>query len=61
MRLLESRRAYLMPIPTIVPKFPSKQTRARKVKALLRLPSSRVPSLPIDLVLRTRKKEARLR
>jgi hypothetical protein len=50
-----------MPILTLVPKSPSKITRARRVKVLLKIPGSRLQPILIDLVLRTRKKEARLR
>lgn len=60
-RLLESKRAYLMPTLIIPPKYPVSQKRARRVKVLLKVPSSKAPSLPTDLVLRTRKNEAKLR
>jgi hypothetical protein len=58
-RPLASRKASQTPTPTTARKSPSRMTRARRVRVLLRLPSSRAPSQPTVPELRTRRSEAR--
>lgn len=59
-RPLASRRDSPIPTHTTARKSPSRTTRARRVRALLRPQSSRAPSQPIDPVRRTRRSAARL-
>jgi hypothetical protein len=56
-----SKRASPTPTPTTARKSPSRMTRAKRAKVLLRLPSSRAPSRQTVLERRTRKSAARPR
>jgi hypothetical protein len=59
-KCLASKKASPTRIRITARKSRSRMTRARRVKVLLRLPSSRAPSPPIVLERRTRKSEERL-
>jgi hypothetical protein len=58
-RCLASKKASQTPTPTTARKSPSRTTRARRVRVLLRLPSSREPFQPTVQELRTRRSEER--